>query len=126
MKYSKEERLEIGRKIYDGTITDLEATIKFGISSSTARKYLLYYCEQNKIRPKTPKTKVLMKTSKNASKKTCIFKLDNDVYRRLSKCSGKTGISKSIIASKAIDDFLDSVSKSESDSDLVISFLKRK
>ena len=122
MKYSKEERLEIGRQIYDGTITDLEATMKFDIGFSTARKYLIYYCEQNQLTPKTPKRKAPVKTPK----KECAFSLDLEIYKRLSERADKSGISKSIIASKAIGDFLDNVSKSESDSDLVISFLKRK
>ena len=122
MKYSKAKRLDIGRQIYDGTITSLEAAMKFDISVTTARLYLLYYCEKNQLMPKTPKIKAAVKTPK----KECALSLDLEIYKRLSERADKSGISKSIIASKAIGDFLDNVSKSESDSDLVISFLKRK
>lgn len=43
MKYTKEERLIIGRKIYDGTMTKAEAAAKYGINIYTARDYLRVY-----------------------------------------------------------------------------------
>ena len=43
MKYSKAERLEIGRRIYTGELTRYEAGEKYGISSNTARDYMRLY-----------------------------------------------------------------------------------
>jgi len=43
MKYSKAERLEIGRRIYAGELTRYEAGEKYGISSNTARDYMRLY-----------------------------------------------------------------------------------
>ena len=37
MKYTKEQRLDIGRRIYDGEITKFEAAEEYGISDQTAR-----------------------------------------------------------------------------------------
>lgn len=43
MKYSKKERLDIGRKIYESGMSYLEAGATFGISDETARRYQIYY-----------------------------------------------------------------------------------
>ena len=40
MKYTKEERLDIGRKVYDGEISRYEAAELYGISDQTARNYM--------------------------------------------------------------------------------------
>ena len=40
MKYTKEQRLDIDRRIYDGEITKYEAAKQYGIGSSTARDYM--------------------------------------------------------------------------------------
>ena len=37
MKYTKEQRLDIGRRIYDVEITKFEAAEEYGISDQTAR-----------------------------------------------------------------------------------------
>ena len=37
MKYTKEQRLDIGRRIYDGELTRYEAAEEYGISEQTAR-----------------------------------------------------------------------------------------
>ena len=37
MRYTKEERLEIGRKVYEGTMSRYEAAEAYGISDDTAR-----------------------------------------------------------------------------------------
>lgn len=39
MKFTREQRLEIGRKIYVGEITKTEASITYNIDPSTARAY---------------------------------------------------------------------------------------
>lgn len=43
MKYNKEERLEIGRKIHESGLSNLNAGIMFGISEETARRYRILY-----------------------------------------------------------------------------------
>lgn len=43
MKYKKEERLVIGRRIYEGNITTAAAAEAYGINFYTARDYLREY-----------------------------------------------------------------------------------
>lgn len=43
MKYTTEERLEIGRKIYEGTINKYKAAEEYGINPTTARGYMREY-----------------------------------------------------------------------------------
>ena len=52
MKYTKEQRLDIGRRIYDGEITKYEAARQYGINSSTARDYMRMYRDENQLPPK--------------------------------------------------------------------------
>ena len=43
MKYSKEERLDIGAKIYNSEMTQYEAADRYGISVGNAREYMRMY-----------------------------------------------------------------------------------
>lgn len=53
MKYSKEERLDIGRRIYQGEMTLASAATKYDINLYTARDYLrLYKASENIAIPK--------------------------------------------------------------------------
>lgn len=47
MKYTKEERLDIGRRIYNGEITKFQAAAYYGISDSAARDYMRLYRDTN-------------------------------------------------------------------------------
>ena len=49
MKYSKPERLGIGRRIYEGELTRFEATEEYGISDMTARDYMRMYRDENRL-----------------------------------------------------------------------------
>ncbi|GJM57580.1 hypothetical protein AAK706_13005 [Erysipelotrichaceae bacterium 66-17] len=40
MKYTKEQRLDIGRRIYNGEITRYQAAEEYDISDQTARDYM--------------------------------------------------------------------------------------
>ena len=40
MKYTKEERLDIGRRIYEGEINRYQAAAEYDISESCARNYM--------------------------------------------------------------------------------------
>jgi transposase len=55
MKYTKEERLDIGRKIYDGEISRYEAAELYGINDQTARNYMRLYRDDNQLPPKRGK-----------------------------------------------------------------------
>ena len=52
MKYTKEERLDIGRRIYEGEITRFQAAEEYDISEGTARDYMRLYRDANKLTPK--------------------------------------------------------------------------
>lgn len=43
MKYTKDERLAIGRRIYEGEISRFDAANEYGIGSDTARSYMRIY-----------------------------------------------------------------------------------
>ena len=47
--YTKEERLEIGRRIYNNELTKDEASEQYGISTTTARTYMHLYRNTNKL-----------------------------------------------------------------------------
>jgi transposase len=52
VKYTKEQRLDIGRRIYDGEITKFEAAEEYGINDQTARDYMRLYRDVNNLPPK--------------------------------------------------------------------------
>ena len=49
MKYTKEERLDIGQRIYNGEISRFEAVEEYGIGDNTARDYLRMYKTENRL-----------------------------------------------------------------------------
>lgn len=53
MKFNREERLEIGRRIYEGELTKYEAEAEYGISYNTAREYMRAYRDLNDLAPKS-------------------------------------------------------------------------
>ena len=53
MKYTKEERLDIGRRIYDGEFTIYSASQQFEICTSCARDYMRSYRDINHLPVKT-------------------------------------------------------------------------
>lgn len=52
MKYIKEERLEIGRRIYEGEISSYKAAEEYNICLYTARDYMRLYRDSNKLPPR--------------------------------------------------------------------------
>ena len=52
MNYTQEERLDIGRRIYNNEITRYEAAEEYGISDQTARTYMRLYRAVNHLPPK--------------------------------------------------------------------------
>lgn len=53
MKYTQEERLDIGRRIYNGELTRFEAATQYGVSENTARDYMRLYRDVNQLPPKS-------------------------------------------------------------------------
>ena len=47
MKYTKEERLNIGRRIYNGEISRYQAAEEYNIGEQTARNYMRMYRDAN-------------------------------------------------------------------------------
>lgn len=43
MKYTKEERMQIGKEIFQGEMTKAKAAVKYNINIYTARDYLRLY-----------------------------------------------------------------------------------
>ena len=52
MKYTLEERLGIGRRIYNGEISRYQAAEEYGISDHTARDYMRLYRSSEGLPPK--------------------------------------------------------------------------
>ena len=52
MRYTKEQRLDIDRRIYNGELTKYEAAKQYDISHSTARDYMKMYRDENRLPPK--------------------------------------------------------------------------
>ena len=63
MKYTKEERLEIGRRIYSGEISRFQAADEYGISEYAARDYMRLYRDVNGLPPKRTSGKSLAGTT---------------------------------------------------------------
>jgi len=52
MKYTLEQRLDIGRRIYEGEITRFQAAVEYDINDNTARSYMWLYRDTNNLPPK--------------------------------------------------------------------------
>lgn len=66
MKYRKEERMEIGRRIYDCEIDRYAAAEEYGISEQTAREYMRLYRKINGLPAKRQKRTVCAPSVKKA------------------------------------------------------------
>ena len=58
MKYTKEERLDIGRRIYEGEINRYQAAAEYDISESCARNYMRQYRFVNGLPAKEPGARI--------------------------------------------------------------------
>lgn len=65
MKYTKEERLDIGQRIYRGEITRYEAAEMYSISVNTARDYMRLYRDVNQLPAKCGTKGLCMDTLNN-------------------------------------------------------------
>ena len=66
MKYTKDERLDIGRRIYDGELDRFQAAEEYGISDQTARDYMRLYRKTNNLPVKYRKRSVSAPSFKQA------------------------------------------------------------
>lgn len=82
MKYTKEERLDIGRQIYDGEITRHQAAELFDINEQTARDYMRLYRDYNHLPPK----RGLRSTKPYVSVRKILLESNNlEAYEAMSK-----------------------------------------
>ena len=52
MKYSEKERLDIGRRVYQGEFTTQDAAAKFGVGRSSIENYIRAYRISNGLPPR--------------------------------------------------------------------------
>ena len=52
VRYTKDQRLEIGQLIYEGKLTRYQAAERYGVSEATARDYMRLYRDVNSLPPK--------------------------------------------------------------------------
>ena len=64
MKYTREQRLDIGREIYTGVITYVQASEKYDLRICTLKEYVRLYRETNKLpRMKPGRESAMFKSS---------------------------------------------------------------
>ena len=81
MKYTKEQRLDIGRRIYDGEITKYDAAEQYDISYQTARDYMRLYRNVNHLPPKRGRPS----SSETSVQKPVPESINLEVYEAMSK-----------------------------------------
>ena len=52
MKYTKEQRLDIGRQIYSGELTYKQGVERYGVSESALKQYTQLYQRENNLPPR--------------------------------------------------------------------------
>ena len=57
MKYTREQRLDIARHVYDGELTVEEAAVKYGLNPSSVKGYLRLYRAETGRPPRTRRKK---------------------------------------------------------------------
>ena len=81
MKYTKEQRLDIGRGIYDDEITKYDAAEQYDISYQTARDYMRLYRNVNHLPPKRGRPS----SSETSVQKPVPESINLEVYEAMSK-----------------------------------------
>ena len=49
MNYTKDQMLDIGRRIYEGEISKFDVAEEYGIGADTARNYMRLYCAEHHL-----------------------------------------------------------------------------
>lgn len=82
MKYTKEQRLDIGRCIYDGEYTFTTAAEKFEINAYTARDYMRLYRDTNGL-PSKRRSSVGLKSPSSTTSAPTVPNLEQ--YQEMTK-----------------------------------------
>ena len=86
MKYTYEQRLDIGRQIYEGELTRFQAAEKYDINDNTARNYMWMYRDSNNLPPKRPGRTPSKQTDKTSVPKATPIDTDTlEAYQTMSK-----------------------------------------
>ena len=54
LKYTKPERMDIAKKIYDGEMTSAEAAVKYDLNFTSVKNYVRRYRLENNLPPRIP------------------------------------------------------------------------
>ena len=82
MKYTREERLVIGKRIYDGELNRYQAAAEYGISEATARDYMRQYRFTNGLPAKSSGGKI---KRESVQPKPVILDPDLEEYKSMTK-----------------------------------------
>jgi transposase len=85
MKYTKAERLDIGRRIYEGEIGRYQAAIEYDIHEHTARTYMRLYRDTHKLPAKCAKTPILKPRLAEAEAEPVSIDPDLEAYASMTK-----------------------------------------
>lgn len=80
MKYSKDERIDIGRQVVTQELTRLEAMTKYAIGNTSMDRYIQLYKESAGIPTRQP-----VISSKNSISTNSSTSVDIDAYMKMSK-----------------------------------------
>ena len=81
MKYTKEERLDIGRRVYAGELTEIEAQQEYRIGRTCVQNYVYQYKVANGI----PTRKLNQKNGQMKTLSQSSDEMDISVYEAMSK-----------------------------------------
>ena len=82
MKYTREERLVIGKRIYDGELNRYQAALEYGISEASARDYMRQYRFTNGLPAKSSGGKI---KRESVQPKPVILDPDLEEYESMTK-----------------------------------------
>ena len=85
MKYTNQEKLDIGRKIYDNEITRYQAAELYKICEDTARTYMRMYRDANNLPAKNSKRRRCIPTSTHAHAHIPAISTNMEDYKSMSK-----------------------------------------
>ena len=85
MKYTEEERLDIGRRIYNGEIGKYQAAIEYGIHEHTARCYMRQYRDTYHLPPKSNSSWNRSKSEETQPPKPVSIDPDLEEYESMTK-----------------------------------------
>ena len=82
MKYTREERLVIGKRIYEGELNRYQAAVEYGISEASARDYMRQYRFTNGLPAKSSGGKI---KRESVQPKPVILDPDLEEYESMTK-----------------------------------------